>query len=456
MAYHDTLTGLPNRALLLDRLEQILVRPSADGRPAAVLLHDLDNFKVINDSLGHHAGDALLIAVSQALQALLRPGDTVARLGGDEFVVLLPQVAGADEAGAIADRIASALRQPFPIAERQVVVSTSIGVALSQLDGDRPERLLRSADLALYKAKDTGRGRHALFDPHLEASAIERMELEGDLRLAVERIAAADHDGRDDQQAGGFRLHFQPLVLLETGTLQGWEALVRWQHPQRGLISPAAFIPIAEATGLIVPIGRWVLEAACRQMRTWLDLLDDGLAEHLTMSVNVSARQFQDPGLTLAIAQALASSRISPRCLKLEITESAVMHDAEAAERTLGQLKALGVLLAIDDFGTGYSSLSYLKRFPVDTLKIDRSFVDGLGHDVQDTAIVRSVVALAKTLELQVTAEGVETPGQHAQLRLLGCDLGQGYFFGRPLPADAAQAHLLEHYPPGSRPSAVA
>ncbi|MBV8720252.1 MAG: EAL domain-containing protein [Chloroflexi bacterium] len=429
MAYHDTLTGLPNRALLLDRLEQILVRPHADGRRAAVLLLDLDNFKLINDSLGHHAGDELLIAVGRKLTATVRPGDTVARLGGDEFVVLLPEVHDDREAVAMAERISDMLHQPFSVAEREVVVSSSIGLSLNDLSGDRPERLLRNADLALYKAKDNGRSRYELYDPNLETNAIERLELETDLRRAL-----------TEQE---LQLHYQPIIGLDSGRVLGWEALLRWHHPVRGLISPATFIPVAEATGLIVPIGRWVLETACAQMRKWSALA--GADEVLTMSVNVSARQFQDPNLIDDIAGVLSSTGIAARCLKIEITESAVMQDAESAERTLRRMKELGVQLAIDDFGTGYSSLSYLKRFPVDTLKIDRSFVDGLGHDAQDTAIVRSVVALAQTLDLSVTAEGVETASQQAQLQLLGCDFGQGYVFGRPVPAEAAEAHFLAH-----------
>jgi len=422
MAYHDTLTGLPNRALLLDRLDQALARHHADGRPVALLLLDLDNFKVINDSLGHQAGDALLVEVSRALRSLLGPADTVARLGGDEFVVLLPDVDGPQHAAEVADRIAQRLRWPFTVANREVVVSTSIGVALSEPGNTQPDRLLRGADLALYTAKDSGRACHALFDPRMETSAIERLELESALRFALQR----------DE----FQLYYQPIMHLQSGALMGWEALLRWQHPQRGPISPAVFIPVAEETGLIVPIGRWVLETACQQARTWLDR-SGGHA--LTMSVNVSARQFQDPTLIDDIARAVETTRIPPHCLKLEITESAVMRDGEAAVRTLQQLKQLGIQLAIDDFGTGYSSLAYLKRFPVDTLKIDRSFVDGLGREGHDTAIVRSIVALATTLELSVTAEGVETPNQQAALRGLGCDFGQGYLFGRPAPQDKVE-----------------
>jgi diguanylate cyclase (GGDEF)-like protein len=322
--------------LLLDRLEQLLLRPHADARRTAVLLLDLDNFKVINDSLGHHAGDELLMAVSRALSDVVRPGDTVARLGGDEFVVLLPEVQDEREVVAIADLISTMLHQPFSVAGRHVVVGASIGLALAELGGDRPERLLRSADLALYKAKDNGRNRHELFDPDLEASAVERMELETDLRRALAQ--------------NELQLHYQPIIGLDSGRIIGWEALLRWHHPVRGMIPPTAFIPVAEATGLIVPIGRWVLETACAQMRQWTGLSARG--QSLTMNVNVSARQFQDPGLVDEIARVIDATGASPRAIKLEITESAVMQDAEVAETTLRRLKELGVLLAIDEFGT--------------------------------------------------------------------------------------------------------
>jgi diguanylate cyclase (GGDEF)-like protein len=418
------LTGLPNRALLLDRLEQALLQRATREEPVAVLLLDLDNFKVINDSLGHQVGDRLLVEVSQLLTTCVRPGDTVARLGGDEFVVLLPAVHSVDEAQHVAERIARDFQEPFTLAGRQVVVSTSVGVVVSQSHTDRPEELLRSADVALYRAKDAGRARHAVFSLDMEQSAMQRLELESELRRAL--------------QNGELEPHYQPLVALESGKIVGWEALARWQHPERGMISPGAFIPIAEETGIIVPLGRWILECACRQARRWLEVID---GDSLSMSVNVAARQFQDPDLIHDIASILEQTGLPPSSLKLEITESAVMEDADAAERTLRSLKELGVQVAIDDFGTGYSSLAYLKRFPVDTLKIDRSFVDGLGQDAQDTAIVRSIIALAKALDMSVTAEGIETPSQRAQLELLGCDIGQGYLFGRP--ASWAQAEQL-------------
>jgi diguanylate cyclase (GGDEF)-like protein/PAS domain S-box-containing protein len=426
LAFHDPLSQLPNRALFLDRLEQALARARRHGRPVAVLFLDLDNFKVINDSLGHQAGDALLIETAQRLQGCLRAGDTVARLGGDEFTILLEEVADQDEAIAVAERIAEVLRAPIQVAEREVFVSASIGLALSSACGDQPDTLLRNADIALYQAKADGKARWAMFDARLEAQALERLDLETALRQALER--------------NEFRLHYQPIKALADGRIAEVEALVRWERPGEGLVPPARFIPVAEETGLIIPIGQWVLEQACQQARVWQSLSPGD--PPLVMSVNLSGRQFQHPGLVADIERTVQAAGLDPRTLKLEVTESVAMRDADATIEKLKALKALGIQLAIDDFGTGYSSLTYLKHFPVDTLKIDRSFVDGLGQDPQDTAIVRSVVALAKTLHLQVTGEGIETPDQAAHLRMLGCDRGQGYLFARPMPPDAVSALL--------------
>jgi diguanylate cyclase (GGDEF)-like protein len=427
LAFEDTLTGLPNRALLLDRLEHALVRGARRGQSAAVLFIDLDNFKLVNDSLGHEAGDRLLQQVALRLRGALRAEDTLARLGGDEFIVLLEEPTSPADALAAADRLAEALQAPIELEGRPMAVQASIGVAVSGPGSDRPADLLRDADLALYRAKTDGKARSALFQPELAAAVVQRIEIENDLRRALER--------------GEFRLFYQPIISLQTGTLAGWEALIRWQHPVRGLVPPLEFIPVAEETGLIVGIGQWVLEEACRQHRAWQAEYD---APPLVMSVNLSGRQFQQPSLVSDVQHALAAAGLEARALKLEITESVVMQDVSVATATLNDLAALGVRVAIDDFGTGYSSLAYLKRFPIETLKIDRSFVNGIVDDPQDAAIVRSVIALSKTLNLTVTAEGIETPAQQARLAELGCDLGQGYLFGRPLDVSAATDALRE------------
>jgi diguanylate cyclase (GGDEF)-like protein/PAS domain S-box-containing protein len=425
MAFHDALTGLPNRALVTDRLEQALARAERASGKVAVLFIDLDNFKLINDSLGHGAGDELLVTLAARLRACIRPQDTAARLGGDEFIVLLEEVVRSSEASQVAERIAESLRAPFAVGHLDVVVTVSIGVAVSGR-ADRAENVLRNADLALYEAKAAGKSRFAVFDASMERDAVNRLELQADLRTALER--------------NEFQLLYQPIVSLADGRMTGVEALVRWHHPTRGVVSPTEFIPIAEETGLIVPIGHWVLEDACRRARAWQLRFAAGYAP--TMSVNLSARQFHRPELFDDIGQILRTTGLDPRLLTVEITESALMRDAESTFTTLEALKELGVQLAIDDFGTGYSSLSYLRRFPVDMLKIDRSFVDGLGQDPQDTAIVQSIIALAKTLGLRVTGEGIETAAQRTHLQEMGCDLGQGYLFARPLPPEELELLL--------------
>jgi diguanylate cyclase (GGDEF)-like protein/PAS domain S-box-containing protein len=433
LAFSDTLTGLPNRALMQDRLTHALARAERQLRRVAVLFLDLDRFKVVNDSLGHASGDALLVEVANRLSACLRTGDTAARLGGDEFTVLLEDLVDESQALEVAERIADALRLPVLLDGREVFVSASIGIALSS-PNIGADGVLRNADLALYRAKADGRARYAMFDPSMEARALERLEVETDLRHALDR-----HE---------LRVFFQPVVDLESGHVNEVEALVRWDRPGRGIVSPTAFIPIAEETGLIVQIGQWVLEEACRWANRWQTY--SASQQPLVVSVNLSARQFQHPELLADIERALRETGLDPRLLKLEITESVVMQDAEATIQTLQALKALGIRVAIDDFGTGYSSLSYLKRLPVDTLKIDRSFVNGLGHDAQDTAIVDSVVALARTLRLSVTGEGVETQAQARHLRQLGCERGQGFLFSVPLPPASIERLLEEARSPRS------
>jgi diguanylate cyclase (GGDEF)-like protein len=428
LAGTDPLTGLPNRTLFLNHLEQGLGRAERWARPVGVLFLDLDNFKVINDSLGHQGGDLLLVEIARRIRGCVRDNDTVARLGGDEFTVLVEEIEGEDEATALAERVAVTLRQPVRLGEREIFVSASVGVALSRPGKDGPESLLRNADMAMYQAKANGKARHAVFDQSMEARALARLELETDLRHALER--------------NEFRVFYQPITALADGHIAEMEALIRWEHPTRGMISPDEFIPIAEETGLIVALGQWVLEEACRQGATWREAFPQ---EPPIMSVNLSGRQFQHPSLVADIGHVLLQSGLAPSALKLEITESVVMQDAEATIVALHELKQLGIQLAIDDFGTGYSSLSYLKRFRVDTLKVDRSFVNGLGEDSMDTAIVQSVVALAKALHMDVTAEGIETQAQRAELLALGCDRGQGYLFARPLPPAEMNVLLADH-----------
>jgi diguanylate cyclase (GGDEF)-like protein/PAS domain S-box-containing protein len=431
-AFHDALTGLPNRALFVDRLHQALARAARHQTTNAVLFLDLDRFKTVNDSLGHEVGDLLLVAATERILGCIRPEDTVARFGGDEFTILLEDVGDSTQAVRVAERILEALQRPLVIAQHEIVVSASIGVVLSTSADSQPSDVLRYADVAMYQAKHAGRARFALYDRSMNNAALENLTLEHDLRRAIER----------DE----LRLHYQPIVELATGRIAGMEALVRWQHPQRGMLSPAVFIPLAEETGLILSIGTWVIEEACRTMHQWHQRFTDGPAP--AISVNLSARQFRQPNLAHHVAQALQRSGLAPQYLTLEITESVVMEDAATTIVTLHDLKALGIKLAIDDFGTGYSSLSYLKRFPVDTLKIDRSFLAGLGQNPEDTAIVEAVTNLAHALNLSVTAEGVETAEVRQFLCTLGSEQAQGYFFGRPLPADAATQLLATQHVP--------
>ena len=433
LAFHDTLSGLPNRALFLDRLERALARADRYRRSIAVMFLDLDNFKVVNDSLGHEIGDRLLMAVAARLRACLRDEDTAARLGGDELAVLLEEVVDEQSAVDVARRISATMTEPIVLDGRELFPTFSIGIALSTPGHDRPDTLLRNADLAMYRAKANGKARFQVFDPSMTIGALERMEMESDLRHALDRRE--------------LRVVYQPIVALEHGRISELEALVRWDHPTRGTISPVQFIPLAEETGLIVSIGQWVLEEACRQAHAWA--IAHPTEPAIVMSVNLSARQFLQADLVEEVARVLWQTRLDPSTLKLEITESVLMRDIDGTIEKLWALKNLGVHLAIDDFGTGYSSLSYLKRFPVDTLKIDRSFVSGLGQDSNDTAIVRSVVALAKSLNLAVTGEGIETSEQLGQLQALGCDQGQGYLFAKPLEA-VAVSELLANVEPSA------
>jgi len=421
-ALHDALTGLPNRALFYDRLEHALTR--SDGG-VAVLFMDLDNLKVVNDSLGHTAGDQLLIALAGRLRACLRPVDTVARLGGDEFTILLEDVVDTGAPTQLAEGIAELLRKPFELFGRDVYVSASIGVAVSGPGKAHPDDLLRRADVAMYKAKDAGKGQHKLFDDDMDEEALSRLAGEGDLRRAIDQ--------------GELRLYYQPKVPLTShrGPI-GMEALVRWQHPQRGLIAPEEFLPLAEETGLIVDLGRWVLQEACRQCRRWQESPVHG--EPLSICVNLSARQFQGGQLVREVEEALRTADLPPTSLMVEITESVMMQDVESAAATLRTLRSQGVEVAIDDFGIGYSSLSYLYHFPVDSLKIDRSFVATLESTMRTRSLVQGIISLGHALGLTVVAEGVETPEQLTLLRAMGCDKAQGYLFARPLPAVEAAA----------------
>ena len=420
-ALHDRLTGLSNRALFMDRLEQKFAH--LERRPDslfAVLFLDFDRFKNINDSLGHLAGDQLLKKISGRLQECLRPGDTVSRFGGDEFAILLENVTELSDATIVAERVQRAMSSPFQLGSQQVFSSASIGIALGHSDYERAEDLLRDADMAMYRAKARGKARHEVFDAEMHTRAVALLQLETDLRWAIER----------DE----FRLHYQPIVRLSDGAITGFEALIRWQHPQRGLVAPGEFIPIAEETGWIVPIGQWVLEEACAQLARWQAETD----KTLSMSVNLSGKQFSQPDLIELVETIIKQSGIAPGSLNLEITESAIMEDAQIVTNRLLQLRQLGVQLGLDDFGTGYSSLSYLHRFPLDTLKIDRSFVARLLEDGENREIVRTIVTLGKNLGMDVVAEGVEEARQLEDLCGLDCQYGQGYLFARPLPADEA------------------
>jgi diguanylate cyclase (GGDEF)-like protein len=424
---HDALTGLPNRSLFTERLRHAMRRAARHPDDLfAVLFLDLDRFKDVNDNLGHFAGDELLRAVARRLEACLRPEDTVARLSGDEFAILLESITEASDAGRVAERIEEALSFPINLAGSEVLTSASMGIVTSSMAHDQPEQLLRSADMAMYRAKAAGRARYEMFDRTMHTDALARLQLETDLRRAVE--------------LGEFRLHYQPLVSLKTGRVTGLEALVRWEHPSRGLVHPGDFIPIAEETGLIVPMGRWVLDEACRQLKEWHQ--KHPRSEPLTIGVNLSAKQFSQPDIVDQIGLAISSSGISPYSLRIEITEAAIIDKGTSSANVLQKIRDLGVQIYLDDFGTGYSSLSYLHGLPIDAIKIDRAFVSNMDTDDKNLRLVRTILTLAEIVGVRAEAEGISTAEQLRELRSLNCEQGQGYLFSAPITIEAVDEVL--------------
>ena len=427
-AFHDPLTSLPNRALLMDRLERIVraAKRRANNR-FAVLFLDLDRFKIVNDTMGHATGDALLKAVARRLEGALRVEDTVARIGGDEFAIILDSIKDAGDGTRVAERILQELGMPFLLDGKHITTGTSVGVALSYSGAESAENLLRDADAAMYRAKTSGRGRYEVFDPLLHTEAVAQLQVESDLRRAL--------------QAREFFLVYQPVVDIQNGALAGFEAFLRWRHPSRGLVPPAEFIGVAEETGLIMQIGWWVIEEACRQMRAW-EVQYAGHIDSLTISVNLSGKQFYQPDLIPHMDQILTEAGALPAHIKLEVSESVIMQNAEASTKILQQLRQRGILLSIDDFGTGYSSLSYLQEFPITTLKIDRSFVNALVNDGK-SGLVNSILALGRSMGVDALAEGVETADQMDRLRTLGTRYAQGYYFSPPVDPEKAGKFIV-------------
>ncbi|HLY48268.1 MAG TPA: EAL domain-containing protein [Solirubrobacteraceae bacterium] len=429
-ALHDSLTGLPNRVLFLDRLEQALTRLRRGRSLAAVMFLDLDRFKVVNDSLGHHAGDEILTAVAPRLKQALRATDTVARFGGDEFGILLEDISSELAATQTAEKIAAVFARPFVLGTAEHFVTASLGIAIAR-GGERADELVRDADTAMYRAKEGGRARYELFDDELRARAVGRLRMETELRRALERRE--------------LWLEYQPVVSLGDESIVSVEALLRWQHPERGLIPPAEFVPVAEETGLIESIGSWVLDEACRQAAHWSAAMPDRLP--VAISINLSAVQIANATLPDTVRMAMRAADLDPATLRLEITESVLIGETARLTETLTSLRKLGVQLVLDDFGTGYSALGYLTRLPLDALKIDRAFVAGLGHDPQDTSITEAIIAMARALSLPVICEGVETEMQLAELRRMGCHQVQGYYFSRPVDARAITSMLVHGAP---------
>ncbi len=428
-AFHDGLTGLANRTLFVEHLKLTIERGKGRHSNAyAVLYLDFDRFKVVNDSLGHTEGDNLLRAIARRLETCVRPGDLVARFGGDEFVILLSELATAAEALLVAERILNDLKNSFKLGERDIFISTSIGVALSTSKHERAEDMIRDADIAMYCAKDTGRAQYRIFDDSMHERASRKLRLETDMRAAIER--------------GEFCLHYQPIVNIESGGLTGFEALMRWQHPKRGMVSPMEFIPLAEENGLILELGKWAVWESCRQLREWQE--SDPAAASLQVSVNLSSKEFRQPDLAEVVAMALRSTGLTSDSLKLEITESHIMENSERALVVINNIRRSGIEFSLDDFGTGYSSLSYLHRLPFSYLKVDRSFVGAMNESAENYEIVHTIIKLARSLKMKVVAEGIETLEQFECLRQMECDFGQGYWISKPLDADKARLLIQE------------